>query len=148
MWEISNNAQLYSFLMSVIFGMGYCVFYDVFRSIRRVKKHCVTAVFFEDILYFAVIGIVTFLLQLAFSAGEIRLYLLFGILLGFLVWNFTLSRFFVKISVFLIGRLAVLIKLIYGFLSGILSKISVFLAKIALKLKKTVKKRQKKENNP
>ncbi len=146
MWEISNNTQLYSFLISCLFGIGYCIFYDMFRAIRKVKKHSAVVVFFEDIIYFSIIGIVTFLLQLAFSAGEIRFYLLFGIFLGFLIWNFTVSKFLIRLLVFLITSIIKAYKTVYIFSNKIFIQITAFFAKIALKIKKTLKKSQKTKN--
>lgn len=146
MWEISNNTQLYSFFISCIFGIGYCIFYDIFRSLRKVKKHSAIVVFLEDIIYFSIIGIVTFLLQLAFSAGEIRLYLLFGILLGFIVWNFTVSKFLIMILVFLIKYIMKTFKVAYIFLDKIFKQLSAFIDKIGLKIKKNLKKSPKTKN--
>ncbi len=148
MWEISNNTQLYSFFISCIFGAGYCAFYDVFRVVRKIITHTTVIIFFQDILYFTVIGIVTFLLQLAFSAGEIRAYLLLGILLGFVIYNFTLSLSVRKISVFLLNRLIKVIGVILRHVWNIAAKIWAFSVKTALKIKKTLKKSPKKQNNP
>ena len=146
MWEINNNTQLYSFFISFLFGIGYCIFYDIFRSLRKIKKHSAVVVFFEDIIYFSIIGIITFLLQLAFSAGEIRLYLLFGIFLGFIVWNFTVSKFLIRLLVFLIMCIIKAFKAIYIFSDKIFTQISAFIAKIGSKIKKTLKKSQKTKN--
>lgn len=101
MWEISNNTQFFSFWIAALFGVIYCLFYDVFRALRKTAVFSAVAIFFQDIIYFLIIAIVTFMLMLAFTDGEIRAYILVGILLGFLVCNFTISHFFKKFLNFL-----------------------------------------------
>ncbi len=95
MWEISNSFQLFSFLVSIAAGVLFCLIYDVFRAVRKSKKTDDLTVFLQDIIYFAVIGIATFVLLMALSNGEIRGYIIIGLVLGFLLCFFTLSRIFV-----------------------------------------------------
>ena len=97
MWEIDSSFQAVSFLYSVLFGAGYCLFYDFFRAFRKLYKPTAFSVFFEDLIYFLIISILTFLLLMSLSNGEIRGYILIGIAVGFTICFFTVSRFFVKI---------------------------------------------------
>ena len=115
MWEISNNAQFYSFCIANLFGVIYCLFYDVFRALRKTSVFGAVAIFFQDIIYFLVISILTFMLMLSFTDGEIRVYILVGILLGFVVCNFTISLFFKKILFFLF---AMVLKGVNAFCKG------------------------------
>ncbi len=97
MWEIHNNLQLLGFLYSLVLGMIYSVFYDLFRTIRILKHHKNLTVFFEDIFYFLLLCVATFLFLLSITNGEIRAYILFGIALGFLIFNRLFSKLFVKV---------------------------------------------------
>lgn len=101
MWEISNNTQFFSFWIAALFGVIYCLFYDILRSLRKTVVFSAVAVFFQDIVYFIIIAVVTFMLMLSFTDGEIRAYILVGVLLGFVVCNFTVSLFFRKFLKFL-----------------------------------------------
>ena len=84
MWEISNTSQAVSFLYSIILGILYALFYDIFRAVRIVKPQTAFSVFLQDLFYFFITAIVTFIYLLALTNGEIRAYVLVGILIGFL----------------------------------------------------------------
>lgn len=130
MWEIKNNQQVFSFVISVIFGVGYCLFYDVFRSCRRVFKSNTAAVFFGDIIFFVIIAFVTYLLLLALCSGELRGYMFFGILLGSVVCNFTLSRLTLKLFPFIIGNFLKVFLLLKNIFTALNSKILRLVSKV------------------
>lgn len=140
MWEINNNQQLFSFLISLVFGVGYCLFYDIFRSCRRVFKSSTAAVFLGDIVFFIIIAFVTYLLLLALCSGELRGYMFFGIFIGAVVCNFTLSRVFIVALSFVIGKTVWLIGVIKSALIKILQKIYRYFAKVAHIFAKNFKK--------
>ena len=129
MWEIDSSFQAVSFLYSVLFGVGYCLFYDLFRAFRKLYKPTAFSVFFEDLIYFLIISFLTFLLLMSLSNGEIRGYILIGIAVGFLVCYFTVSRFFVKI-----------LFAVFKFLNEISAKIVDFLNRILIWLFEKIKK--------
>lgn len=146
MWEIKNNQQVFSFVVSIIFGVGYCIFYDLFRSCRRVFKSNTAAVFFGDIIFFVIIAFATYLLLLALCSGELRGYMFFGILLGSVACNFTLSRLTLKLFPLIIGgfvKLILLLKTAFAALIskivGIASKVWTFFAKFFKKSAKYLK---------
>ena len=105
MWEIKNNEQIFSFAASCLFGFIYCLLYDIFRSCRRVKKYSTAAVFFQDVFFFCIISVTTFLLLLAFCNGEIRGYIFFGILLGAVICSITVSRIWIPILTFIFKKI-------------------------------------------
>ena len=95
MWEINNTSQAASFFYSIILGVIFALFYDFFRSYRIVKPQTSLSVFLEDILFFLLLSITTFLFLLSLTNGEIRGYVLIGILLGFMLFIFTLSKYYI-----------------------------------------------------
>ncbi len=135
MWEISNALQAIDFLRAAVFGVILAVFYGIFSSLRKVGMDSDFAVFIEDIIFFIISAPTIFLFLLATTNGELRLYIIIGILIGFLSFKFT----FYKIYVFLLSRLFSLIKFLTSFLSGMLLKlaslISVFFDKMGKKIK-------------
>lgn len=129
MWEIDNNLQISAFLFSVVLGVVFEFFYDVFRALRRAVFHKNIFVFFEDIIYFCIISVLSFIYFLSVTNGEIRGFVLLGILLGFLGLYFTLSRY---ISSALFVVIYWLIKLILSFKRAfylLFSKIDTILTK-------------------
>ena len=136
MWEISNISQVNAFLYSIISGAFFALFYDLFRSFRNVKKHTNLLVFVEDIFYFSVIAVITFILFLCLTAGEIRGYILIGISTGFLLF----FMFFSKYSLIVFTAVFKLIKMLLLYFKKIFyatfDKIDVFMSDF---LKNTLK---------
>ena len=67
MWEINNASQLIAFLTSLAVGCVFCLIYDIFRAIRKSFNRTRYAVFFEDILYSLICGVIGFLYAGAIS---------------------------------------------------------------------------------
>ena len=143
MWELSNNTQIISFLVAVLFGALYCVYYDIFRSIRAAGFNKPASVFWQDILFFLHTGVVTFLLMLVFANGEIRFYILFGILIGFLLFNFTLSRFLRRALTFVFKKSVAFLRVLKRMSKRLSFKISKDTRRVAEFFKKISKKTAK-----
>ncbi len=152
MWEISNSLQLIAFLRSVLLGVGFCFGYDILRALRRVGFNSDLEVFIGDILYFIIFSPITFCFLLVLTGGELRAYFFIGVLSGYLLTRFTLSRLFFKILVLLLNCILRFLKLIKRLFNSIFerifkifNKIYAFLRKIAVKFiiyfKKLLKKR-------
>lgn len=93
MWEIDIKFQLLTFLFACILGALYSAFYDVFRALRLVKNQKPFTIFLEDLFYFITLAFVTFFYLLAFTNGEVRFYVLFGMIFGFIVFYLLLSKY-------------------------------------------------------
>ena len=93
MWEIDIKFQLLTFLFACILGALYSAFYDVFRALRLVKNQKPFTIFLEDLFYFITLAFITFFYLLAFTNGEVRFYVIIGIVLGFIVFYILLSKY-------------------------------------------------------
>lgn len=109
-WE-----ELAVFLKSMAGGMIILVVYDILRIFRRVVKHGVLAVAAEDLLYWIACSIFLFRMLYRANDGIIRWFCLFGIALGMVIYNFSISRYFVKGVSWLLNR----------FLDGIIRVLSI-----------------------
>ncbi len=123
MWEVSNYNQVISFLVSLCFGALYCLFYDIFRSIRKIGYNDTLSVAVQDVFFFLVIAFITFMIMLVYTCGEIRFYILFAIALGFIICNFTLSRIFRKVLVFIFKQISRILTATKSLLKRLKSKI-------------------------
>ena len=150
MWQISNYNQVISFFIAAAFGICTGIAADVLYAFRKIHKPGAVIVFFQDVLFFAILGIFTFFLQTALTSGEIRLYLLVGILLGYTLFKFTLSRYirrmFVAVIAFFYKAISVIkhwifviFKAIYMFCKRIFEKMLAICKKIFKYLKKILK---------
>ena len=139
MWEISNAQQLLSFGISLLFGTGFGVYYSVFKAVRRSFRHTVWAIFLEDIFFFFSCAVITFLLMLVLSAGEIRFFILLGILIGFCAFYFTLAERISAVFAFIIKTVQTLLRAIFRFFARNFEYIS----KVAVKMGRFCKEKSK-----
>ncbi|MEE1025389.1 MAG: spore cortex biosynthesis protein YabQ [Acutalibacteraceae bacterium] len=80
------------FLYSVFLGCGICLFYDVLRIDRAIFKRSSLTVFFEDIFFWIIFAFCVYSFLIIFANGQIRLFILFGVFLGFILFRFTISK--------------------------------------------------------
>ena len=119
------NNQIGLFLMYLAGGILVCLLYDIFRALRKSMKTPDYITYIEDTLFWIIVG--TFLVYLTFiiNSGDIRFYTFVGLILGGLIYYFTISKYFVKILV-----------ITFTFLKKIIEKlISIILAPLKLILK-------------
>lgn len=140
MWEINNTAQITAFLYSILLGMIFCLFYDLLRAFRFAVKLTDLSVFLYDVFYFSVISVITFIFLLAVTNGELRGFVFLGILLGFLLFYFTVSRVLLKYLKSVFVFLATLFNKISNGLNEKLEKADIFITKIIITVKKYLKK--------
>lgn len=97
MWEIDNKLQILSLLQSLGLGVFYCLFYDLFKAVRLTVNLNAKAIFFQDIIYFAIISPLTFCFLLSVTNGEIRGYVFILASLGFFITRLTFSRIWLPV---------------------------------------------------
>ena len=138
MADVAIAAQTRLFMMSLGFGFLLGVVYDLCRIARLTVTRGKAAVFFMDVFYFLSAGIAVFLFMLAFNGGEIRFYLLLGIVLGFLIYYFTFGAFVLKWSNRIIRGLRRMIRAVFRFLTApfrwLWGRIRKFSGKVRAKL--------------
>jgi hypothetical protein len=85
-YGISNNAQFLPLAWAILLGVVCGVLWDVLRFFRRLFPIGQLGLFAEDILFFAVWGLLTFLLCYVTNFGVVRAYILFAQPFGFVLW--------------------------------------------------------------
>ena len=88
---ISVPEQLWTFLYSIAYGVALGVFYDLFRVLRLIFIPSSVSAFIQDVLFWIISGIVTFMYMFSFNDGMIRFYMLCGVFLGWILYYFTLG---------------------------------------------------------
>ncbi len=88
--------QITIFFYSSGFGLFLSCFYDFYKTIHYLIFKSSKMLVFSDFIYGILFSLFTFLFILVINFGQLRLYIIVGIALGFAAWNFTLSQFFVK----------------------------------------------------
>lgn len=140
MWDTTISLQPKIFLYSFVLGIMISIYFDLFKAIRVLHKFSNLQVFFQDIAFFLVVTPSVFIFLIAFTYGVLRGYVLIGLVLGFVIWRITLSRYFILIMAYFFG----LLKKIFANLSAKVSQftddIILFISKIVKKFFKMVKK--------
>lgn len=90
--DFSNSQQMTTFLLSIALGAALCLIYDIVRFLMSSFKYGGVAVFFSDVLFFVVAGIVTFVFFVLFSKGTVRFYVFLGEGIGFLFFRILFSK--------------------------------------------------------
>ena len=108
------------FLTSFVGGMILLAVYDILRIIRRIWGHSRGAVAAEDLLFWAVSGLLVFLMMYEKNDGIMRGTAFFSIGLGMILYHNTIGPYVVKIGYSLIGKP---IKKIWLFFSRGLKKV-------------------------
>lgn len=143
LYSISLAHQTRLFLWSLGFGFLAGSLYDFFRAVRICLGGKKWAYKITDISYLLVMGFLNFLFLLSFNEGEIRLFVFFGELLGFIVYictvGFTFVQYFEKFVNLIKRILTAIFKIITFPFRKILEKFRNF-------LKKHRKKPQKNKN--
>lgn len=117
-FQVYAPDQLLLFLKALALGACVGVFYDVFRILRIAVNTHSLIIFFEDIIFFIVSAVSTFLFIFHVNSGQIRWFIFLGLILGFIVYYFTLGKLVIKISEVIIK----IVKSVFKFLFGIFIK--------------------------
>lgn len=85
-YGLANLTQFTPLLHSLLLGVCSGIVWDVFRFVRRIKPPGRIALFLEDVLFFVIWSLMTFLLCYIYNFGIIRAYILLAQPFGFLLW--------------------------------------------------------------
>lgn len=157
--------QIYIFAIFILNGCIIGILFDIFRILRKSFKTSDFITSLEDILFCMLAGAFLIYSIFIFNNGEIRLYVLLGLVIGLILYMLLFSKHMIEISVFIIGFLKKVfsfiihiiitpIKIIVSFLKKPFAfifinirKISSNLANNLIKLLKKKKKNQKISKN-
>ena len=152
MWEIDIKLQLINLLYSAVLGGFYCLLYDIFRAIRMTVKCSDIAVFIQDILYWSILAPITFCYLMIATNGQIRGYIILGIIIGFIFVRYTVSFILIKIYSLILKGLIWLFSVFTRIKSAVFNRIlqifddfTKFIKKIFKKGINTLKKLLKKQ---
>ncbi len=146
MWEINNYDQVITFLLSCGLGAFYCFVYDIIRSVRKVCLNSFLVITITDILLWIVYAFMTFLFMIARTKGEVRGYVFFGELFGFILFRISISKLIVPILSFVFVKMADINSAIckfaddfYGKFESVILKMVAYVFKILKSAKKLLK---------
>ena len=131
--------QAYLFLVFSLTGVIIGILFDFFRILRRSIKTSNIITYIQDILFWILTGIIILYSIWYFNNGELRIYVLLGLIIGILIYISTLSniivKVFTKILVFFINILKVPFKIVKETITKIITTMSTLFNKITKKFK-------------
>ena len=134
--------QAYLFLVFSLTGVVLGVLFDFFRVLRKTFKTGDFVTYIEDILYWILAGIIILYNIWFFNDGEIRVFMILGILMGAIIYCLTLSPIFIKIDYCFMKKIKGVFTLLYNIL-----KIPIeFMINLLKKIKNIVNFKNKKGN--
>lgn len=127
------------FLLSIIWGMMITLIYDVFRIFRILIKHKNWVINMEDFLFWMIAAVMIFYMLYHYNLGILRAYAFWGMLLGMIIYSYTISKRCLKGSRYLINQYTPLLKKGFVFLLKPLKYIKKILIKALKKMLADVK---------
>ena len=100
--EFSIASQTVYFLYSILFGVILSALYDIVRVLRFSGFTKLWQIILTDILYFFFCALLTFLFALPFNKGAVRYFVIFGEVVGFTLYRYTLGEVMASVYCFLI----------------------------------------------
>lgn len=85
------------FLKSIIFGMGIGLILDFFRILRKTIKHNDLLVIIQDCLFSILAFLYIFIILYLINDGQIRLYILLGMILSNIIYFLVISRYILDV---------------------------------------------------
>lgn len=84
--------QINVFFQSIVFGFSLGFIYDLFRVPRLVNRVNSWLLFFQDVFYFFICGVATFLFVLVVNYGDLRFFIAAGEIMGWCLYNLTVAN--------------------------------------------------------
>ena len=154
----NNMDQLLQFVYFMLIGMLLSTIFDIFRILRKSFQTSDFITNIEDSIFGFLAGIILLASIFWINNGQLRFYILIGIAFGIFIYLAFISKYFIKLNIFMIETLKKIFKfitkpifyiikwikkIIFKPFSIIIINIRLFFKKIIIKIYKIVKKRKK-----
>jgi len=93
---LSADSQAYVFLSTVYAGFIIGFFYDCCRILRKMVRAGIVITGILDLLFWSLMGMLSFLVIFYVNDGDVRLYTIAGFVIGWILYVLTLSPFIMK----------------------------------------------------
>lgn len=136
-------SQLYLLLIFFICGICIGIFFDIFRILRKSFKTSDIITHVEDIIFWIFTGIFFLFTLFKFNNGEIRSYVIIGIILGIIIYLLIISKYFIKINIIIINYIKKLIHYIIKIIFKVIKPFSFIVINIRKSITSLYKKTTK-----
>lgn len=140
--ELYFSKQFIIFLYSLLTGSIINIVYDVFKIMRKTFKHGFLAVFIQDITFSFISLFISIAFISVFNYGQIRGYLIFGLVSGFVITHFTIGNLIVIVLSRIFNLIFAPFRYIYNKFKLFLKKLFIFTEKRFIIIKEYFTKRK------
>ena len=105
----SLSAQLYAFGIILLAGLSMGMMVDVYRVLRGILRPGLVSTAILDLIFWALLTPILIIYLLLANWGELRAYVVIGLVLGFAFYRLTMSRAVVALLLWLIDILGKLV---------------------------------------
>jgi len=141
------TSQTVIFLYSVLFGFFLGYIFDLFRITRIAFKTCNAIIFIEDVIFFVIATISSFIFILTNNNGVLRCFLIVGELLGAIIYFFSLSIVIIKAATAIINFIKAIIRFLYKIFIRPIIKLFLLIRKMIGKIKVRINRQYQKAKN-
>ncbi len=99
--ELSYSHEAYVFFGTLLGGVLIGMVFDFYRVLRNHTVGGVVIIGAQDVLFWMLLSLIAFGAIFITNSGQVRWYEILGIVLGFVIYGLTLSRYFVKLLDFI-----------------------------------------------
>lgn len=135
-------SQLHSFFIFILVGFLIGILFDIFRISRRTFKTSNIVTNIEDVLFWILSGLLFIFSLFKFNNGNIRVYILVGLIIGISIYMLIFSKIVINTLV----KIVTIIKRIISYFIKILLCPINFLVKILKNMTNKIKNMQNKQN--
>ena len=104
------TSQINIFLIFILNGIIIALIFDAFRILRKIFKTPDWVTYLEDIIFWIISCVIIAFSIYTYNNGEIRLYMFIGLLIGAILYIITISKYVIKIFVFIIDKFKYIFK--------------------------------------
>ena len=102
---IDDSFQLNILFYSAGFGFFAALLYDIFKLIHFPVFKSVKWLFAKDLFYSITTAFLCFVFLLSVNNGKIRIYIIIGIILGYICWFMVLSSIFLRFGTLIFNKI-------------------------------------------
>ena len=95
----NSISQLQTLFIFTISGFLIGLLFDFFRILRKSFKTSDILTYLEDFLFWFITGAYLIFIIFKFSFGELRLFMFISLIIGFIIYILTISKYFISINV-------------------------------------------------
>ena len=138
--------QALIFIVFTFTGILLGILFDFFRVFRRTFNTIDFITYLEDILYWILAGIIVLYNIWFFNNGEIRFFMIIGIIMGAIIYSLLFSPILIKIETMILTKLKNIIMFFYKIIIIPIEKIINFFAFYTSKINIIAKKQNNKSS--